>query len=89
MSDALADLQRWYLEAFGSWRVAPDPDARGLTRADIMKAAEVAALLSVPVSTVLHWGRTGALRRVKLGRHVRFLRADVERLVRGGHDDVS
>jgi excisionase family DNA binding protein len=54
-----------------------------------MKAADVAALLSVPVSTVLHWGRTGVLRRVKLGRHVRFLRADVERLLSGQETDVS
>ena len=33
-----------------------------------MKAGEVAALFAVPVSTVLHWGRTGVLRRIKLGR---------------------
>jgi hypothetical protein len=31
-------------------------------------------------------GRTGVLRRIKLGRHVRFFRADIERLVRE-HDD--
>ena len=47
-----------------------------------MKATEVAALFAVPVSTVLHWGRTGVLPRVKLGRHVRFLRPEVERVVR-------
>ena len=61
---------------------ATDHSTRGLTREDVMKAGEVAALFSVPVSTVLHWGRTGVLRRTKLGRHVRFFRADVERLVR-------
>ena len=64
-------------------RIDPDDSPRGLTREDIMKASEVAALLAVPVSTVLHWGRTGVLWRVKLGRHVRFFRADIERLVRG------
>jgi excisionase family DNA binding protein len=51
----------------------------GLTRADLMTASEVAALLGVPVSTVRHWGRAGLLPRIKLGRHVRFLRAHVER----------
>jgi excisionase family DNA binding protein len=61
---------------------APDGAPRGLTRDDVMKASEVAALFAVPVSTVLHWGRTGVLRRIKLGRHVRFFRADVEQLVR-------
>ena len=43
-----------------------------------MTARELADLLGVPVSTVLHWGRTGVLPRVKLGRHVRFVRAHVE-----------
>jgi excisionase family DNA binding protein len=51
---------------------------RGLTRAELMTAAEVAELLDVPVSTVLEWGRRGTLPRVKLGRHVRFIRAHVE-----------
>ena len=50
----------------------------GLTRADLMTAAEVATLLGVPVSTVRHWGREGLLPRIKLGRHVRFLRSHVE-----------
>ena len=51
---------------------------RGLTRADLMTAREVAALLEVPISTVLEWGRNGTLPRVKFGRHVRFIRAHVE-----------
>jgi excisionase family DNA binding protein len=51
---------------------------RGLTRAELMTAREVAELLDVPVSTVLEWGRRGTLPRVKLGRHVRFIRAHVE-----------
>lgn len=50
----------------------------GLTRSDLMTAAEVAAVLAVPVSTVLHWGRVGVLPRVKLGRHVRFVRSHVQ-----------
>ena len=52
--------------------------ATGLTRADLMTAADVAELLRVPVSTVREWGRNGTLPRVKLGRHVRFVRAQVE-----------
>jgi excisionase family DNA binding protein len=51
---------------------------RGLTRAELMTATEVAELLDVPVSTVREWGRDGTLPRVKLGRHVRFIRAHVE-----------
>ena len=51
---------------------------RGLTRAELMTATEVAELLDVPVSTVREWGRNGTLPRVKLGRHVRFIRRHVE-----------
>jgi excisionase family DNA binding protein len=47
-------------------------------RAALMTAREVAALLEVPISTVLEWGRNGTLPRVKLGRHRRFIRAHVE-----------
>ena len=51
---------------------------RGLTRAELMTATEVAEHLDVPVSTVRESGRNGTLPRVKLGRHVRFIRAHVE-----------
>ena len=54
------------------------PPMRSLTRAELMTARELAGVLGVPVSTVLHWGRVGILPRVKLGRHVRFIRAHVE-----------
>lgn len=50
-------------------------------RADLLTAAEVAELLGVPVSTVREWGRNGTLPRIKLGRHVRFLRAQVEETI--------
>lgn len=46
-----------------------------------MTAGQVAELLDVPVSTVREWGRNGTLPRVKLGRHVRFLRAQVESVI--------
>ena len=58
------------------------PEPRGLTRDQLMKASEVAELLEVPVSTVLHWGRTGTLPRHKLGGHVRFVRSEVEAAIR-------
>lgn len=59
-------------------RDSAPPDVVGLTRSDLMTAAEVAAVLAVPESTVLHWGRVGVLPRVKLGRHVRFVRSHVQ-----------
>ena len=51
---------------------------RGLTRSELMTAREVAELIEVPISTVREWGRNGTLPRVKLGRHVRFIRSHVE-----------
>ena len=51
---------------------------RGLTRAELMTSQQVAELVGVPVSTVREWGRKGTLPRVKLGRHVRYIRSHVE-----------
>lgn len=63
-----------------------DPAPRGLTRADLMTATQVAELLDVPVSTVREWGRNGTLPRIKLGRHVRFIRARVEAAIVDAED---
>jgi excisionase family DNA binding protein len=51
-----------------------------------MTAAEVAELLGVPVSTVREWGRNGILPRIKLGRHVRFIRSQVEEAILSARD---
>ena len=59
---------------------------RSLTRGDLMTAAEVAELLAVLISTVRDWGRRGMLPRVKLGRHVRFVRAQVEAAILAARD---
>lgn len=54
---------------------------RGLTRAELMTSREVAELIGVPVSTVREWGRRGTLPRVKLGRHVRYIRSHLEAVI--------
>jgi excisionase family DNA binding protein len=59
---------------------------RGLTRAELMTANEVAELLDVPVSTVREWGRNGTLPRVKLGRHIRFIRTHIEAAILGAEN---
>jgi len=51
-----------------------------------MTAGEVAELVGVPVSTVREWGRKGTLPRVKLGRHVRFVRVHVESAILAAGD---
>ena len=55
-----------------------DSAAPGLTRADIMRASEVSALLGVAPSTVAEWARTGYLPSRKRGRRRFFLRSEVE-----------
>jgi hypothetical protein len=57
------------------------------TRHDVMKASELPLRSSRVHRAPL--GRTGVLRRIKLGRHDRFFRPDVERLVRERNDESS
>jgi excisionase family DNA binding protein len=59
-------------------QVIDEDPPRGFTRAELMTAREVAELLAVPISTVREWGRNGTLPRVKLGRHVRYIRGHAE-----------
>jgi excisionase family DNA binding protein len=56
----------------------PDPANAALSE-PLLTAEEVSAMLGgIPPSTILQWAREGRLPRLKLGRHVRFVRADVE-----------
>jgi excisionase family DNA binding protein len=73
----------------GAHRLEPDPPAqpppqrrRHLTREDVMTAAEVAALLALPKSTVYQLARRGALPCARLGRTLRFLRDEIEACLR-------
>lgn len=56
---------------------------RSLTREDVLTAAEVGELLKLPKSTVYELARRGVLPSARLGRTLRFVRADIERCVRG------
>jgi excisionase family DNA binding protein len=49
-----------------------------LTRADVLRAVDVADLLGLPLSTVHDWARQGRLPSRKRGRHRLFLRSEVE-----------
>ena len=43
----------------------------------LLTAAEAAALLTIPESTVRAYARRGTIPSVKLGRHLRFFEADL------------
>jgi excisionase family DNA binding protein len=49
-----------------------------MTRADVMRAIDVAELLGLPLSTIHEWARQGRLPSRKRGRHRLFLRSEVE-----------
>ena len=54
------------------------PPVRGLTRAEVMTASEVAELLGLPVSTVYYLARRGEIPACRFGRAWRFLRPRIE-----------
>jgi excisionase family DNA binding protein len=57
----------------------------------LLTAAEVGALLgNVPAKTVLQYARDGRLPCLRIGKHVRFVRNDVDRaLSAAGHRSRS
>lgn len=55
------------------------PDLLG----EILTSEQVAQLLAMRRSTVEDYARRGVLPSIKLGRHRRYLRSDVETLIRG------
>lgn len=50
----------------------------GITRADVMSAAQVGALLNVQKTTIEDWARRGVIPSMKRGRRRLFLRWEVE-----------
>jgi excisionase family DNA binding protein len=53
-------------------------ERRPITRADVMRAAEVSELLSVPKSTIQDWARRGVIPSCKRGKCRFFLRWQIE-----------
>lgn len=58
-----------------------DADAYTPLSEPLLDADDAAALLSVRPSWVYDAVRTGKLPHIKIGRHIRFLRSDLERWV--------
>jgi excisionase family DNA binding protein len=53
-------------------------DQRPITRADVMRAADVSELLGVPKSTIEDWARRGVIPSRKRGKCRFFLRWQIE-----------
>lgn len=60
---------------------ASSAERSSLTAADVMTAAEVAALLHAPRSTVEHWARMGIVPSKKVGRRRIYVRSRIEALL--------
>lgn len=60
----------------------PQASRVGLTRDEVMTAAEVAELLHLPVSTVYFLARRGDIPARRFGRTWRFLRPRIEEMLR-------
>ena len=60
-----------------------DSQAAKPTLDDLMTAEQIAALLLMRRSTVEDYARRGLLPSIKLGRHRRFVRADVVEAIDG------
>lgn len=60
---------------------APHPDGGGSVLSELLTARQIAEVLQMRVSTVEEYARRGVLPSIKLGRHRRFVRSQVERLV--------
>lgn len=58
------------------------PTLPPLTAADVLHAHEVAALLRVPLSTVMQWARLGQIPAHKRGRRWLFLRSEIDSWLR-------
>jgi len=62
---------------------------RPLTASDVMTAAEVAALLRVPRSTVEDWARRGIVPSKKVGRRRLYVRSRIEALLLDDDTELS
>lgn len=61
---------------------SPPPASTGTSLLEeLLTAVQVAGLLQMRLSTVEEYARRGVLPSVKLGRHRRFIRSEVERAI--------
>jgi excisionase family DNA binding protein len=62
--------------------VEPEPSTASTSLLDeLMTASQMAAVLQMRVSTIEEYARRGLLPSVKLGRHRRFVRSQVEHAI--------
>jgi excisionase family DNA binding protein len=58
-------------------------EPRELLSEPLLSAAEAGALLGIPRSSVYDYAKRGELPHVRVGKHVKFIRQDLERVLAG------
>jgi excisionase family DNA binding protein len=58
-------------------------EPRALLSEPLLSAAEAGALLGIPRSSVYDYAKRGELPHVRVGKHVKFIRQDLERALAG------
>lgn len=59
----------------------PEPTSE-ILREPLLDAEQTAVLLGIPRSSVYDYARRGELPHVRVGRHVKFIRRDLEQVLR-------
>ena len=67
---------------------SPEPRGGPSLLDELLTATEVASILRLKVSTIEDYARRGLLPSVKVGRHRRFIRSELERAIADRHDST-
>lgn len=75
------DLRELFLE----WQAEAQAEAAKQQKEETyLTAKECAERLSVDLTTLWRWDKTGYLRKVKMGKKIFYRNSDIERLMEGG-----
>lgn len=75
------DLRELFLEWQAEAQAAAKQEAQQQTEETYLTAKECAERLSVDLTTLWRWNKTGYLRKVKIGKKIFYRNSDIERLV--------
>lgn len=81
------DLRELFLEWQAEVQAAAKQAARRQAEETYLTAKECAERLSVDLSTLWRWNKTGYLRKVKIGKKIFYRNSDIERLMEGANHE--
>ena len=81
------DLREMFLEWQAEAQAAAKQEAQQQTEETYLTAKECAERLSVDLTTLWRWDKTGYLRKVKIGKKIFYRNSDIERLVEGANHE--